>query len=186
MLLLHCSFWSSTTSTQQTRASPSSAGLRSVCSAPSTSSRPLWPPASYPRPVTAWEPPGTSITWKSASPTSCIGQRWSSAASTTSTHCTSLRHPTGVGEALSRFILPQPTSSPAAIEPTALHGFPTSSCAIYSQQRRRRRRPSASPTAPSTSTSPNLHVFRFPASSPCFLQWPTSTCSSSTCWRRRQ
>lgn len=78
---LHCSFWASTTSTRQTRASATCAGILSPRPKPSPSSGTHGPPASYPRPVTAREPavPTTPSAWRRAAPAPSNKQRRPSA-----------------------------------------------------------------------------------------------------------
>uniref|UniRef100_A0A8D3BV16 WASP actin nucleation promoting factor a n=1 Tax=Scophthalmus maximus TaxID=52904 RepID=A0A8D3BV16_SCOMX len=181
-ILFHCisSSWRSASSAQQ-GVSASAAGLRGPD--PSAPSKPLRPPASRPRSVPARGPVCSAIfsTWRRATPTPTRPnhQRRSSTAAAS---C-SLRALSVPITHLSADVLPQRASSPAAVEPSALRGFTTSSCPVYTEQRRRRRRASTT-AASSTSSSSDLYSFRFP-SSPSGVGRPGTTCPSVV-WRRRR
>ncbi|TNN74821.1 Wiskott-Aldrich syndrome protein [Liparis tanakae] len=175
---LHPSRRASATSIWQTRASASCAGL--LCSNPSTSAGTLWPPASHPRPVTSRAPvlQPASCTRSSATPASSNKQRGSSASAAASTLCTFSLPLTATRKVLScpAFdFLPQPASSPSA-EPASLHGSPTSSCSIYTQQRRWR----------ASSSSPSTPSVTFLTSSSSSFREPDNTSTTCSGIRRRR
>lgn len=190
-IFLHYSFRASASSTWQTRAPPFSTWINSLRTEPTTSSCSLWPPASYPRPATERGPirSTTFIPWRLASPTSSIKQRWSPTTSASSAFSGVTIPPTAIFEILSHLthgLHTEPLSSPATTWPTVLHGFPTSSCPLYTQQRWRwwRASTSTTPATCSTSTSPNLYFFRFSTASSSSLQWLSSTCCFLRRWQR--